>query len=348
MSPTSDRMPAAVLADVGELALVERPVPTLRRPTDVLLDVQSCGICGTDLHILSVPPGIQATVGVVLGHEFVGVVREAGPEATNLRAGERVVVATNVSCGQCVWCRRGLRNHCENWTTHGIFIDGGLAPHVVVPAANCFPIADHVPSHIAALAEPLSTVVNGAHLADVFPGETAVVIGAGPIGLMFTALLKLAGATVITIEPSDERRRLAVTMGAVRAVDPRPDDPVAIIREATKGLGADVVIDAVGSQLEPALDLVRKAGRIVLFGMNEQARANVAQVRITRDELRLLGGFVGQDTLVFPPAIRLLEQGRINLEPLVTHRIGLPELPEAVEELRAGRAAKVEVEFGEP
>jgi threonine dehydrogenase-like Zn-dependent dehydrogenase len=131
-------------------------------------------------------------------------------------------------------------------------------------------------------------------------------------------------------------------------VDPRPDDPVAIIREATEGLGADVVIDAVGSQLEPALDLVRKAGRIVLFGMNEQARANVAQVRITRDELRLLGGFVGQDTLVFPPAIRLLEQGRINLEPLVTHRIGLPELPEAVEELRAGRAAKIEVEFGEP
>jgi threonine dehydrogenase-like Zn-dependent dehydrogenase len=345
MSLTSEAMPAAVLADVGKLALVERPVPTVRRPTEVLLDVQACGICGTDLHILSVPPGIQATVGVVLGHEFVGVVRQVGSEVTSLLPGQRVVVATNVSCGQCVWCRRGLRNHCENWTTHGIFVDGGLAPHVVVPAANCFPIAEHVPSHIAALAEPLSTVVNGARLADVFPGETAVVIGAGPIGLMFTTLLKLAGATMVTIEPAEQRRGLAVTMGADHAVDPTREDPVGAVRKATEGLGADVVIDAVGSQLEPALNLVRKAGRIVLFGMNEQARADIAQVRITRDELHLIGGFVGQDTLVFPPAIRLLEQGRINLEPLVTHRIRLPELPEAVEELRAGRAAKVEVEF---
>jgi threonine dehydrogenase-like Zn-dependent dehydrogenase len=338
-------MPAAVLEDVGKLALVERPVPTLRGATDVLLDVQACGICGTDLHILSVPPGIQATIGVVLGHEFVGVVREVGSEVTSLLPGQRVVVATNVSCGQCVWCRRGLRNHCENWTTHGIFVDGGLAPHVAVPAANCFPIAEHVPDHIAALAEPLSTVVNGAQLAAVFPGETAVVIGAGPVGLMFTALLRLAGATVITIEPADERRSLATTMGAERAVDPKCEDAVAVARDATDGLGADVVVDAVGSQLGKALDLVRKAGRVVLFGMNEQARADVAQVRITRDELHLIGGYVGQDTLVFPPAIRLLEQGRIDLEPLVTHRIRLPELPEAVEELRAGRAAKVEVEF---
>jgi threonine dehydrogenase-like Zn-dependent dehydrogenase len=338
-------MPAAVLAEVGKLALVERPVPTIGRPTDVLLDVQACGICGTDLHILSVPPGIQATVGVVLGHEFVGVVREIGSEVTSLLPGQRVVVATNVSCGQCVWCRRGLRNHCENWTTHGIFVDGGLAPHVVVPAGNCFPIAEHVPNHIAALAEPLSTVVNGARLADVFPGETAVVIGAGPIGLMFTALLKLAGATIITIEPGEQRRELAVTMGADRAVDASREDPVTITREWTEGLGADVVVDAVGSQLVAALDLVRKAGRIVLFGMNEQARGDIAQVQITRDELHLIGGFVGQDILVFPPAIRLLEQGRLDLEPLVTHRIRLAQLPEAVEELRTGRAAKVEVEF---
>ena len=103
------------------------------------------------------------------------------------------------------------------------------------------------------------------------------------------------------------------------------------------------MIDAVGSQLPSALDVVRKAGRIVLFGMNEHARSEIAQFRITRDELRLAGGFIGQDTLVFPPAIRLLEQGRLNLEPLVTHKIGLEELPAAVDELRAGRATKVQV-----
>src|SRR5918999_2179175 len=190
-------MQAAVLADVGTLAVVERPVPSVREATDVLLDVEACGICGTDLHILSKPPGQPATIGAVLGHEFVGVVREVGARVASPRPADRVAVAPNVSCGQCAWCRRGLRNHCENCTTHGIYVDGGLAPSVVVPAGNCFPIAAGLPNHIAALAEPLSTVVNGVQLANVFPGETAAVIGAGPIGLMFTALLKLAGATVV-------------------------------------------------------------------------------------------------------------------------------------------------------
>jgi threonine dehydrogenase-like Zn-dependent dehydrogenase len=220
MTTTAPTMPAAVFADIGKLELVERPVPRLRRPGDVLLDVQSSGICGTDLHILSTPPGFEATPGTVLGHEFVGVVREAGPDVMSLAPGDRVVVAPNVSCGQCSSCRRGLRNHCENFTTHGVFIDGGLAPHVVIPASQCFPIGHHVPNHIAALAEPLSTVVNGAKLAQVFPGETVAVLGGGPIGQLYTALLKLAGCQVITVEPTEERRQLATTMGADRVVDP--------------------------------------------------------------------------------------------------------------------------------
>jgi threonine dehydrogenase-like Zn-dependent dehydrogenase len=143
MTTTAPTMPAAVFADIGKLELVERPVPRLRRPGDVLLDVQSSGICGTDLHILSTPPGFEATPGTVLGHEFVGVVRGAGADVMSLAPGDRVVVAPNVSCGQCSSCRRGLRNHCENFTTHGVFIDGGLAPHVVVPASQCFPIGHH-------------------------------------------------------------------------------------------------------------------------------------------------------------------------------------------------------------
>jgi 2-desacetyl-2-hydroxyethyl bacteriochlorophyllide A dehydrogenase len=338
-------MTAAVLADIGTLAVVERPVPAVREPTDVLLDVEACGICGTDLHILSKPPGQPATIGTVLGHEFVGVVREVGAGVTSRRPGDRVAVAPNVTCGQCVWCRRGLRNHCENWTTHGIFVDGGLAPHVVVPAPSCYPISPSLPAHIAALAEPLSTVVNGVRLAEVFPGETAAVIGAGAVGLMFTALFELGGASVVVLEPAERRAALALEMGADRVIDPGGEDPAAVTRELTGGLGADLVIDAVGSQLATALDLVRKAGRIVLFGMNDQARTELAQVRITRDELRLLGAFVGQD--VFPDAIRLLEQGRLELEPLVTHRISLAELPGAIEDLRAGRAVKAQVVFEE-
>ena len=317
-------MKAAVLADVGTLAVEERAEPALVAADEVLLDVEACGICGTDLHILSVPPSHPANVGVILGHEFVGRI---------VGTGERVAVAPNLWCGVCAWCRRGLRNQCENGTTYGIFVDGGLAPRVAVKRRACYPVSSDLPAHVAALAEPLSTVVHGARQANVFPGEAACVIGAGPIGAMFTALLSAAGASVVVVEPTPERAELARALGALEVLAP-----------AEVGhLEADVVVDAVGSELPTALEIVARGGRVLLFGMNERARAEVAQSRITRDELTILGSYVGQD--VFPDAIRLLEQGRVDWSRLVTHRIGVEDLPDAVEELRAGRALKVEVEF---
>jgi threonine dehydrogenase-like Zn-dependent dehydrogenase len=318
-------MPAAVLADAGRLEIAERPVPVLGGAEDVVLDVAACGICGTDLQILG--GGHPATVGVILGHEFVGTIAEVGEGVTSLSPGQRVAVAPNVSCGQCAWCRRGLRNQCERFTTHGVFVDGGLAPHVRVPASACHPISAGLPDHVAALVEPLSTVVHGVRQARPFPGETALVVGAGPVGLMFVALLRLAGLRVGVLERSEERAELARRLGA----------------EELDGAPADLVVDAVGSQLGTALERVAKGGRILLYGVDVRARTELAQERITRDELTILGSFVGQD--VFPDAIRLLEGGRLELEPLVTHRIGLEELPVAVEELRAGRAVKVEVVF---
>ena len=332
MTTAAATMPAAVFAGPGRLEILERPVPRLDSPLDVVLDVEACGICGSDLQILSDPPRHPAKAGVVLGHEFVGVVAEAGSDVSDLRVGDRVVVAPNVSCGACGPCRSGRRNHCERFTTLGIFADGGLAPKVRVPATQCHPISAELPAYVAALAEPLSTVVHGARQAAVFPGEVAVVIGAGPIGLMFIALLSLAGASVVAVEPAPERAALAERLGATRVIPPG----------ALLDAHADVVVDAVGSQLPAALDLVASGGRILLFGVDTRARAEIAQEQITRDELTILGSFVGQD--VFPEAIRLLEQGRLHLEPLVTHRIGLEELPAAVDALRAGGAVKVEVE----
>ena len=321
-----------MLAEVGTLAIDERPEPSLAAD-EVLLEVEACGICGTDLHILSTPPSHPANVGVVLGHEFVGRVRERGAAVESIAAGERVAVAPNLWCGECGWCRRGLRNQCERGTTYGIFVDGGLAPLVAVKARACFPISTDLPAHIAALAEPLSTVVHGARQAAVFPGERAIVVGGGPIGAMFCALLTAAGASVTVVEPVRERAELAAALGAVDVVAP----------DAVHGLEAEIVVDAVGSQLGAALELVARGGRVLLFGMNEHARAEVAQSRITRDELTILGSYVGQDVL--PDAIRLLEQGRIDFARLVTHRVAVDELPAAIDELRAGRALKVEVEL---
>ena len=175
--------------------------------------------------------------------------------------------------------------------------------------------------------------MHGARQVAVFPGERAVVLGAGPIGGFFCALLTAAGASVSVVEPTPERAELAYALGAVDVVAPGE----------TAGLEAEVVVDAVGSQLGSALELVAPGGRVLLFGMNTEARTEVAQSEITRKELTLLGSYVGQD--VFPDAIRLLEQGRIDFSPLVTHRIAVDDLPAAVDQLRAGRALKVVVEF---
>src|SRR5205823_4614918 len=220
MTAARATMRAAVFSGPGRLEILERPVPHLDSPSDVVLDVEACGICGSDLQILSDPPRHPAKAGVVLGHEFVGVVADAGSDATDLHVGDRVVVAPNISCGACGPCRRGRRNHCERFTTLGVFADGGLAPKVRVPASQCHPISADLPAHVAALAEPLSTVVHGARQAAVFPGESAVVIGAGPIGLMFVALLTLAGANVVAVEPATDRAALAERLGPTRVVAP--------------------------------------------------------------------------------------------------------------------------------
>jgi threonine dehydrogenase-like Zn-dependent dehydrogenase len=336
-------MPAAVLVDVGTLAIAERPRPRLRRSGDVLIDVEACGICGTDLHILSRPPGHPHRVGVVLGHEFVGVVAEVGSEVKSLRPGDRVVVEADVACGACRWCQRGLVSHCDNFTSHGIFIDGGLAPQVAVTARACHRISHSVPAHLATLAEPLSRVVHGTRMAAGQPGETFVVVGAGPIGLLFCALLDLAGVTVVAVEPSPLRRSLALTMGAVAALDPADDDVCGRLLDMTAGFGADATIDAAGTQMSTCIDLVRKGGRVVLFGIDTQARAEISQARITRDEIQVMGAHVGRG--VFPSAVRLLEQGRLDLQPVITDRVRLPELPAMLERLRSGMAAKVVVEF---
>jgi threonine dehydrogenase-like Zn-dependent dehydrogenase len=340
---TGHTMPAAVFAGQGLLDITERPRPELLRPDDVVLAVERCGICGTDLKILERPQAHPATPGVILGHEILGVVVEAGPEA-GLNPGDRVVVAPNIGCGVCVFCRRGLPNQCPQMTTIGIYEDGGLAGRVRVPASVCHRIASRVPADVAVLAEPLSTVANGVRLANAFPGETVVVLGAGPAGLMFTALFAAAAAHVITVEPEAPRARLAQALGAKQTLDPRKADVASDVLDLTDGIGADIAVDAVGSQLSTVLRVVRPAGRVVLFGMNTTARSEIAQERITRRELTILGSFIGGRELM-PMAVSVLERSVIDLSPMVTHLVDIDGLPGALDEFRRGGAVKVEVAF---
>ena len=303
-----DRMLAAVFKGHGELALEERPVPTVRLPDDVLLEVEAAGVCGTDLHICEDPPGHPATPGIILGHEYAGCVREVGKAVTLVAPGDRVVVAPALACGVCRYCRLGRPNQCEHGDAIGIFRDGGFARYSVVPERGVFKISPNLPADEAVYAELLSCVMGGTGKVRVQPGDSAVILGGGPAGLMFLLFLKAAGASpVILVERGGFRGERAKHLGADLVINALQEVVEPKVMEAT-GLGADVVVDAVGTLFAEAMHLVAKGGKILLFGMNARAAATVCQNDLTRDEIAVLGTYVGVNT--FPLVIKALESGR--------------------------------------
>lgn len=333
-------MLAAVFKGEGVLALEERPVPRLTRPDQVLLEVEAAAICGTDVHITEVPPGHPATPGVILCHEYVGRVVAAGDDATNVKVGDRVVVDPNLTCGRCVYCQAGRPNMCRNMTTLGIFLDGGFARYNLAPARACYPISQAVPPEVAVFAEPLSCIVNGTDKVKPQPGDLVVILGAGPIGLLFTQVIKAAGARVVVAEVSPFRQEYARRAGADWVIDPAAQDAAAFLRDLGRD-GADLVVDAVGSLLPEAVLLTRRGGEVLVFGMNQQAEPRLRQYDLTRREITVKGTYISRFS--FPRVVSLLEAGVLQLDRLITHRLALAELPEGFAAMRRGEAVKVVV-----
>jgi len=200
-----------------------------------------------------------------------------------------------------------------------------------------YPIAETLAPPVAALIEPLACVVNGTNRAVPRPGESAVVFGAGTIGCLFTALLVAAGASpVIVVEPSDKRRRVAAAVGAHHVLSP---DDFARRRAELLPLGAEILIDAVGTQFATAIDHAALGARIVLFGQNANALPAIKQYTITERSLSILGSYI--TTYTFPTAIRLVEQGKLPLAAIVSRVIGLDDIAEGLALLRSGDATKV-------
>lgn len=337
----SNHMVAAVFEGEGRLALREVDVPRVHAPDDVLLSVLAAGICGTDVHILSVPPGHPASRGVILGHEYTAEVVETGGRVEHVRPGDRVVVDPSVWCGSCTYCQMGLTNLCERMVGIGIVRDGGFAAMSVVPARAVYTISPEVRPEIAALAEPLADVLNGIRKLQIIPGESALVLGAGPIGLLFVLLLRASGVgKLLVAEVADYRAAHAQACGADLTINPKDANLAEVVRRETV-VGADIVVDAVGTLLEDALRCVRRGGRVLLFGMNEHARPAIKAYDITKFEIQILGTYIARGT--FPLAVRLLESGQIDFARLVTHRLPLSDIHQGIELLRKGEAVKVAV-----
>ena len=331
-----------------DLRIEEATVPE-PGPGELLLKVRNCATCGTDVKIYYhghqnlVPPR-------VIGHEVAGEVVALGAGTGGFAVGDRVQLIAAVPCGDCRECRRGHMTVCERLTAIGYHYDGGFAEYLVVPelvlrVRGLNRIPAHVTFEEAAMTEPLACVLNGQELAGVGPGDDVVVVGAGPIGCLHARLARARGAArVVVVEQSAERLALAVErVRPDRAVLTPDEDPVATVRVVTDGRGADVVLVAAasGAAQEQALTMLAPRGRLSLFAGLPKDRpaitldANLAHYR----ELTVVGA-AGSTPAHNAAALELIAQGQVPVADLITHRMPLERVHEAISGVRNGTGIK--------
>lgn len=345
-------MKAIVFKRPGLYVYENRVKPEIKEPDDVLLKVLGVGICGTDLHVLMNPPKHPAKPDIIFGHEYSAEIVEIGPAVNNLKPGDMVVVDPHPPCGHCANCRSDRPDMCiklysqqgtpwfEHGVTRGLFADGALASYTCVPAHSVYKIARETPYELAALAEPLSCVGYAIEKLKIQVGDSVCILGAGPMGLLFTAMAKANGATrIIVSEPHEYRRAKAIRLGATQVVNPEVDDLNNICLEKTNGLGVDHCIEAVGHLLPTALEVIRSTGQIMMFGHDETATPSIRLAEIVRKEAKIMGGFLGK--YYFEKTARIIESGILPLEEIVTHTLPLGQYEEGLNLLREGKALKV-------
>lgn len=312
------------------ISLAERPVAS-PGPGHILIEVGASGLCGTDLHIAS-GEYPMAQNGVTLGHEYAGTVITVGDDTPVWKAGDRVVVDPNIPCRMCVACREARPHLCTNPATLGVSTDGGLGTHSIVPADRAYRIPDSLPMTAAALTEPLACVVHAVDRAGLMPGHSALVIGAGPIGLLCASLLKAAGASeVVVSEPNDTRRALVAAFGGTP-----------ILPGEVPENHFDVVMECVGlpATLAAALPAVRPGGTVVWVGVAAPlATVAVNPYDIFRREITIRGTYTNPHTM--DRSIALLASGQIPWRETITHRYALDHFGDAWEAHRTGAGLKV-------
>lgn len=317
------------------VAVVEVPTPAVG-PEDVLIRVEAAGVCGTDLHLYV--GEFDPKYPLVPGHEFSGVVVEVGGSVTRFKPGDRVSVDPNLYCDHCHYCRRELQNHCENWEAIGVTRAGGFAEYVVAPEQSVYSIGD-LSFAEGAFIEPLACVVYGQQRARIRLGDTILIVGAGPIGLLHLQLAKRAGASQVTVmDLKEERLKLAHSMGADHIVASGSGEAAAKLLREISPYGFDLVIDATGvpAVVENALTYVAKGGKLLIFGVcPNDSVIRVNPYEIFRRDLEIIGSFAVRKS--FQAACDLLQAGALDVKPLIGATVNLDDFPAALELMRQGQ-----------
>jgi len=286
--------------------------PAPLHPDEVRLKVAACGICGSELETFK-NRSPRRTPPLVMGHEFCGTIAETGAEVRDWAVGARVVSNSLVPCGRCVRCRRGDTHLCAERQIFGMHRPGAFAEYVNVPARCLIPWPENLPAEAAALAEPMANGIHVVRLTQDRPASTALVIGAGPIGLFCQqALQVLRGSRVIVADLSPERLAVARKLGAARVVNPREEDVVKVLQAETDGEGADLSVDAVGGAItkRAALEALRPGGASVWIGLHENT-VSVDTYNITLPE-RVVFGTYAATIAELREALDLMAAGKVD------------------------------------
>ena len=340
-----DTMQVPVFIGDGKLVQQEIAVPQIDEKNNVLIKIEACGICGTDLNIMAVPPAHKAKKGIVIGHEAVGKIIEVHSNVTNLKVGDRVVVAPRMTCGKCHYCRQGLSNQCIDYKTIGTSVNGGFAPYLAAPQSVFFKISEKVNSDNAVLFEPLSCVVGALAKVPLQAGDQVAIFGAGPMGALFAMLCKTMGAgKVIMLDLAENRLAFAEENGiSTHSINVGNPD----WKEELQNLcpyGVDLAIDAVGNQIANCVEIVQRGGKVILFGLRPNDDQQLNQYQITRKDITVIGSFVGLNPFV--QTIKLLESQVYDFSKIITHKLPLSELEKGIALMRSREGMKVIIETG--
>jgi len=310
----------------AEVQEIERPEAEGR---DVLIEVKTCGICGTDVHILH--GEYMGFYPIIPGHEFAGVVRAVGVDVSRVSVGDRVAVEPNIACDNCFACLHNRQNFCYNWEAVGVTRPGGMAQYVVAPEKTVFGI-DDLSFETGAFMEPLSCVIHGVERAEVQLADRVAIVGAGPIGLLLLQVIRQQGAASITVaERQPARLELAASFGADRVVASADE----LGRDAY-----DVVVDATGAVgvMSRTLTWVRRGGTILLFGVPPRdTRLTLDAFSFFEKGVTVRSSFTSVRNSY--QALGLLRSGKVEVDPLISHRLSLEAFERGVRLIEEGREA---------
>jgi threonine 3-dehydrogenase len=320
------------------------PVPSIGA-AEVLVRVKTASICGTDLHIYGWDRWSQGRIKppVTLGHEFCGVVERAGEEVTAVKPGDFVSAEMHVNCGHCHQCRLGEAHICQNLRIIGIDQDGAFAEFAKIPASNIWKLDPAIPEHYGAILDPLGNAVHTV-LSGPIAGQTVLVTGCGPIGLMSIAVAKACGSsTVFATETNEHRRAMAKKMGADVVINPAAEDAVARISKETNGTGVDALLEMSGNPtaIQQGFKALRAGGRASLLGIpTENVPLDLVNDVIFKGAT--VQGIYGRRMYgTWVQMTALLKAGRLDLEPLFGERESLENFEAAFAKLQGGLAGKI-------